>query len=197
MSLNDEPRLSSDPTTLGSSAGETPRPGRRRRQAILSAALLGAVALSAGLFATRSRWQSAPAPPAAAPDKQAAQPSAPPVVPRTVLWNIASTPPGAEVVNKRTGSVLGPTPLSHKQPAAAGQVELSIRLPGYQSIDVVLDGDSNHQVDRRLLPAGRPSNRPSAQKSSAGKANASPSKRETPRAQGSSPRQNLKELLEK
>jgi serine/threonine protein kinase len=199
VSLLDEPRSSSDPTTLGSSVGESPPAGVRRRQAILSAALVFAVALSVVLFAVLGRWPSAPSPPvaASAPERKTPQPSAPTVASRTVVWSIASMPAGAEVVNKSTGSVLGPTPLTHTQPAAAGQVVLSIRLPGYQPTDVVLDADSNHQIDRRLLPAGRLSTRPTAHKSSAGRANASPSKRETPRAQGPSPRQNLNELLEK
>lgn len=199
----------SDPTTLGSSVGENGQARQnermRRRQLVIGAGLLGAVTLMGGALSLKDRWQRpAPAPPtpsAAGADKGAV------AAPRAVLFSIVSEPPGAEVVDKSTGTVLGPTPLSHKQQAAPGQVVLVLRHPGYQSMEVVLDGESNHQVERRLQPAARSPGRAAAPKTgaatlatrrAAAKAASSPSARlDTPRAPQPAPKPNFKDVLEK
>jgi hypothetical protein len=69
-----------------------------------------------------------------------------------VRWDIASDPPGAEVVRVSDGVVLGKTPLAHQQPAQSARMLLSLRLAGYQPAELTLDQDIPGQVDKRLLP---------------------------------------------
>ena len=205
-------RPSGAPTTLGSSAGEGSNSSLLRTQRtrprpfILGAVGLTALLLVGGAWLLRPRPQAvvkASAAEVTAEDSTAQAPAA--VAPRMVLFQIASDPPGVEVVNSKTGAVLGSTPLSHRQPAVAGPVSLSLRRPGYQSVEVILDGESNHQVDRRLQPVSRAGGRAAMKKpgTSAGVGSAvarknnpsSAGKPEAPRA--ASPAPNFKELLEK
>jgi hypothetical protein len=198
----------SEPTTLGSSAGENEKAQKhervRRRQLAMGAALFGAAALTGGVLWLKDLWwRPAPMPPVPA---TAATDKAPAAAPRMVLFSIVSEPAGAEVVDKSTGTVLGPTPLSHKQPAASGQVVLVLRHPGYQAVEVTLDGESNHQVERRLQPATRSPGRgasktgapPPATRRAATKAASSPAARpETLRAPQPAPKPNFRDVLEK
>jgi hypothetical protein len=120
-----------------------------------------------------------------------------------VVFSITSTPPQVEVVDKQTGEVLGLTPLRHPRDAAPGPVRLVLRQSGYQPVELSLDGDSNHQIDRRLQPLARAGLRGSAKRVTKPAApgsdkpgSASTPPKEAPRDSSTS-RPNLRDILEK
>jgi serine/threonine-protein kinase len=204
-------RSPGEPSTLGGTAGESTGSGRRRARWLpltLAAATLGVLLLSGSLLWLRGR--STPSPAAKLPADAPAGPAAAPTPaaspgPRKVVFSISSTPPRAEVVNQQTGEVLGLTPLSHQRLAAPGPVLLLLRQPGYQAVELSLDGDSNHQIERRLSPVPRSGSRGPLKRTSpaatappgAAKPGSAASKKpEAPRDPSAS-RPNLRDILEK
>jgi serine/threonine-protein kinase len=151
-------------STLGLVTGQLGgqrRGSGQRRHAARAAVVLGM--LVAGSLAYLGVSVRSPAPSRPRPAVEAARPTAAlvpvapagplsPSPPRMVRWDIASDPPGAEVVRVSDGVVLGKTPLAHQQPAQSARMLLSLRLAGYQPAELTLDQDIPGQVDKRLLP---------------------------------------------
>lgn len=59
--------------------------------------------------------------------------------PPKVRWQLRSTPAGASVIRKQDQAVLGQTPWTFEQPAAAGTLDVVLRLEGYKDRALLLD----------------------------------------------------------
>ncbi|MBL9006847.1 MAG: serine/threonine protein kinase [Myxococcales bacterium] len=71
-----------------------------------------------------------------------------------VHWSIRSVPAGAEVVTE-AGAVLGLTPYSSERSKQTGSQRLTLRLSGYQEVNVQCEGpsDCQHEVSLVATPA--------------------------------------------
>ena len=145
-------------STLGLSTGQQGNKGLNRRRLALGGLLMVSVSVatvSTGLLARKAKVKSrapmtvvAPSlvsvapPPTASPSTSAAE--------RQIVWQLRSNPSGAQVVRTKDGALLGQTPLRHSQAAQTGSESLLLQLSGYQPATVVLDRDSNGQVELTL-----------------------------------------------
>ena len=95
------------------------------------------------------RFEPPPPPPRAPP---AAEPAveAPPPATATVVVKIVSDPPGASVIDPRTGNTIGRTPFAGALPHAEGSVTLSVRKSGYRPKDVSVSLDRDSDLDVKL-----------------------------------------------
>ncbi len=74
-------------------------------------------------------------------------------------WQVGSRPEGALVVRVSDGKILGKTPWAHSQLPSSEILRLSLQLPGYQPMPVLLDlSESSQQTMtlQRTPPATRP-----------------------------------------
>jgi len=79
-----------------------------------------------------------PPPPTQAPEKT------PPVSkPAPVKWHIESEPSGAEIYRVEGNKLEGHTPFRSEQPPEPGQIEIELRLSGYQPAKLTLDGSKD------------------------------------------------------
>jgi hypothetical protein len=135
------------------------RRGRPRssRLPIVLAAL--AFALAGGLVAAaklRNRSQA----PVAAPPAAAPAPPAPVVQPMPrVHHDIASEPPGAEVVTE-AGTVLGKTPLARELEPSDTMAVYVVRMQGYRDARLALAGGRDDRADIVLQPFADAAPRP-------------------------------------
>lgn len=93
------------------------------------------------------------APPTVAPKARADRPDSPPT-PATVTVRIKSVPEGAEVIDPRSGRVLGVTPFEAALPRADGEAGLTLSKGGFRPkrimVDMSRDSDLSATLDRRL-----------------------------------------------
>jgi serine/threonine-protein kinase len=89
----------------------------------------------------------APRPPPVADPGVAALP---PPAASTVAVRIVSDPPGAAVIDTRTGESIGRTPFAGDLPRVAASITLSLRKSGYRSKDVNVSLDHDAEVDVKL-----------------------------------------------
>ena len=81
---------------------------------------------------------------------------------RSVVWQVSSIPPGAEVLRLADNESLGKTPLERVLPCGDGTSEVKLVLPGYKVVQLALDrsADQAHDIKLaaapvRVLPRGR------------------------------------------
>jgi len=123
-------------------------PKRSRVPVIILGVLLLAVLAGGGLVAFRAlqRGQHPVEPPKVEnkndPNKPPEQPKTQPQ-PQLVRWHIESDPAGAEIFQTDTGELLGTTPFRLEQPQKPGEIALEIRLKGYQTAKLTLDGSKD------------------------------------------------------
>jgi eukaryotic-like serine/threonine-protein kinase len=98
----------------------------RRGRRLGPAMVLGALAVGAGLWATRARWL-----PTAQPETAAPVVAVESAVPK-VTAALATTPAGARVVRDSDGAAIGMTPFRGTWPVGTGVLKLRIELDGYQ-----------------------------------------------------------------
>jgi serine/threonine-protein kinase len=112
---------------------------------------LGAAAAAAALFLAYR-----PAGPSTAP-KASSPPSTSSEASPSVLLRIQSFPSGASVLDEKTGSALGMTPLQKSYPLANGTMGMILRLAGYKdkTIAVTLDANSSTTVELERREADR------------------------------------------
>jgi tRNA A-37 threonylcarbamoyl transferase component Bud32 len=129
------------PTPVRAERAVEARPARRRKPKLLSGAplvlgLVGAVAAIASVIVTQLRSPPPEEPLAARPLAVAPPPrvdAAPPVVETLVVSvRVGTDPPGAQIVDEKTGSVLGVTP-ARLDLERGRELPIVLRLPGYQS----------------------------------------------------------------
>ena len=138
-------------STLGSSAGQAQPAASRRSLAVAIGSVVGAVAV--GLVLVMTLRPSPPPvvqlPPPRPPVVEKKPVESPP--PRAVQVQVSSTPLGASVVRVRDGQLLGITPLTLKNQAAAGSEQLRVVLPGYaeEVLTIDLDKDFEQQLELR------------------------------------------------
>jgi len=63
--------------------------------------------------------------------------------PAPVKWHIESEPSGAEIYRVEGNKLEGHTPFRSEQPPESGQIEIELRLSGYQSAKLTLDGSKD------------------------------------------------------
>jgi len=69
-----------------------------------------------------------------------------------VVWKLASTPSGAEVVRLADGVVLGTTPLRFEADAGTGREAVQLRLDGYSAVTLQLNRAGNEELQQDLQP---------------------------------------------
>jgi hypothetical protein len=149
-------------TTLEPERVVSPRGTRRSRVAV--AAVVGTAALLVTGVAVR--WSSSTVPPSA-PDAGVAvlvesssiADGSPPRehAASIVTISVRSEPSGAVVLRAADEAWLGQTPISLTLPAAPGEVELVLRLRGYEPERVALRADSDGEIRVALRPLANPS----------------------------------------
>ena len=122
---------------------------------------MGVLAVAAALFfVLRPGVQPAVSP---APLAAAKPPAAPPEA-ASVRLQIRSSPAGATVVDAKTGTALGVTPLEKSYPQGGGTLDFQLRLQGYKdkTVAVGLEGNSTTSVDleREATPVTGPAAKP-------------------------------------
>ncbi len=141
-------------------------PGRRRWPLILAIAIiLGLAGTGAALmYQMRKQTPSKPlAPnnvgvPKTTPptDDKTEKPVTPPAKPAPVKWHIESEPSGAEIYRLDGNKLEGHTPFRSEQPPVAGQIEFELRLTGYVSSKLTLDGSKDAEPPVVKLEAEKP-----------------------------------------
>ena len=85
----------------------------------------------------------------------------------TILWVIKSDPPGAQVVRSTDQTVLGTTPWRHEMIQGTGQVQVELKLEGYQPVQLKLSRASDEQRTSALQPI--PVTKPAVKKGASSK----------------------------
>ncbi len=117
--------------------------------------VVGIAVLAAGAIAlvllTRGGSSAAPAAPT-----EPATPEAP--LPAQVKIALVSTPPGAQVVDVKTGDDLGQTPFDISMPGSRDTMRVRVVKPGYvpQILQFVPDQDVEHSIELKKATAGVP-----------------------------------------
>ena len=78
-----------------------------------------------------------------------------PSIPK-VRWSITTEPPGADVVDALSRSVLGTTPWVSDRESGKGRTRLLLRLAGYKEYDLTFVEDANEVRRVSLVPAEPP-----------------------------------------
>jgi eukaryotic-like serine/threonine-protein kinase len=147
-----------------------PAPGSGHRTRWIAAGAIAAAGIGVIIFAgtggSRRKLAEPRAPipvaaqPTPAPTRPAPEPApAPraPAAPATVTLTIDSVPSGAEVVDGRSGTLLGSTPFEGRFPKAEGQAVLSVQKEGFRprKLQLTLARDQTLSVKlERHAPAG-------------------------------------------
>ena len=143
--LGASPAATPHPSIPGHLAGECPpAPSRPLARGALAALVAGATLLGVGVAGRLQPERQRQVPVSATAERSAPPP--------TVRWVVHSQPPGAEVVRKETGEVLGRTPWSERRAALLGARVLVLRLPGYHPQEIALDGATATEREVLLHP---------------------------------------------
>lgn len=135
-------------STLGHGAAEKERPRSKRWIGVLLVGALAVLSLGGGMVLFKR--QPGPHAPAA-PMLQL-----PPAAPRKVTTRIESEPPGALVIRTADNQLLGRTPWQQQGEAQPGQLELTLRLPGYQDQPLALSLSTDEQARVTLVAQAGP-----------------------------------------
>lgn len=158
IDLSKRDLISGGASTLGQGAAESAQHAKRRRRArvlVAGALVLGGAVASVQLLPARSvAPPSSPSAPLAearpSPVVDAAALSTPSTpAERTIRWTIATTPPGAVVLDSQ-GGPMGETPWTQERPSGAGTQQIRLRKPGYAEKMLILNQDVDQQVNEKL-----------------------------------------------
>ena len=64
---------------------------------------------------------------------------------KIISWHVESDPSSADVYDVRKDELLGKTPFRVEQPIQPGEVELELRLEGYQHKRITVKADENQE----------------------------------------------------
>ena len=142
---------SNPPSTMGLSTGqaEPTQGGGGLRQRLVAGAIGALALLGIGIGLWRGSRPDTPqqvVTPVVTPTK----PEEPPPPPRRVHWTVTSTPAGAQVIRSSDEKVLGTTPWNGEEVAGDGQLDVKLRLPGYNDKSIQLDRHTDQKVSEAL-----------------------------------------------
>jgi hypothetical protein len=142
---------------LEETSATPPAPQRRGRgRVLLTAALVGSIALAIWSVTWPMRNRGLVKTTKASIESRSAAPAPPPAIAREqtgerINVRVDSRPAGARVVDAATGRLLGVTPFSARRDRASGALKVNLELQGYETaeVELPLDFSSVRSVELR------------------------------------------------